>query len=143
MPTINIYLTFDGNCKEAFDFYKSAFGGEFSSVNLFSEMPPQEGMPPLSEEMKNRIMHVSLPISEETVLMGSDHGGWGPPVQVGNNFSISINPDSKEEADKIFNALAAGGQVSMPLNNTFWGAYFGSLTDQYGVNWMVNLELSE
>ena len=116
MTTINIYLTFRETCKEAFDFYKSVFGGEFSALNTFGEMPPQEGMPPITEEMKDRIMHVSLPISTETLLMGSDSGGdWSPDLKEGNNFSISVNTDSTEETTRVFNALAEGGQITMPL----------------------------
>lgn len=138
MPTINVYLTFNGNCRKAFEFYKSVFGGEFQNLSTFGEMPPQEGMPPIAEEMKNNLMHVSLPISDETVLMGSDTGGWGPELNVGNNFSISVNADSNEESDKIFNALSAGGTITMPLANTFWGSYFGMLTDKFGINWMVS-----
>ena len=92
----------NGNCEAAFNFYKSAFGRAFKDLNRFGEMPPQEGMPPLSEEMKNRIMHVSLPISTETILMGSDTiPGMGPDITAGNNFSISIGVNSKEEADKL------------------------------------------
>lgn len=137
--TVNIYLTFNGNCKAAFDFYKTVFGGEFSDYNTFGEMPPQESMPNLLESDKNKIMHVCLPISKETMLMGSDTiGGWGPPFQAGNNFSISVNTGSKENANKIFQALAVSGKITMPLEKTFWGAYFGMLTDKFGVNWMVN-----
>ena len=142
MTTVNIYLTFDGNCKEAFEYYKSIFGGEFQSESTFGEMPPQEGMPPITDDYKDRIMHVSLPISSETILMGSDKGGgWGPDLTIGNNFSISVNPASKEEADRIFGGLSEGGTVTMPLAATFWGAYFGMLTDKFGINWMVNFEL--
>jgi len=143
MTTVNVYLTFDGNCKEAFEFYKSVFGGEFRNLSTFGEMPPQEGMPPISDDYKDKIMHVSLPISTETILMGSDKGGgWGPDLTIGNNFSISVDPSSKEEADRIFNALGAGGIVTMPLEATFWDAYFGMLTDRFGINWMVNYVLS-
>ena len=142
MATVNAYLTFDGNCEAAFNFYKTAFGGNFREFSRFGEMPPQDGMPPLSEEMGNRIMHVSLPISAETILMGSDIiPGMSPKITAGNNFSISLGVDSKEEADKIFAALSAGGNVTMPLDVTFWGAYFGMWTDQFGINWMVNYDL--
>jgi PhnB protein len=142
MPTVNIYLTFNGNCKEAFDFYKSIFGGEFPYSGTFGEMPPQEGMQPIPEEMKNKIMHISLPISKETMLMGSDTGGeWAKKITFGNNFSISVNTKDKEDATKIFNALSEGGTVTMPLEDTFWQSYFGMLTDQFGINWMVNCEL--
>jgi len=138
MTTVNVYITFDGNCMEAFDFYKSVFGGEYLSVNTFGEMPPQEGMPELSDEEKGKIMHVSLPIGGETILMASDRGSWGPDVVVGNNFSISISPANREEADRLFNGLSAGGKVTMPIGDMFWGAYFGSFTDKFGINWMVN-----
>ena len=142
MATVNTYLTFEGNCEEAFNFYKAAFGGDFKDINRFGEIPPREGMPPLPEEMKNRIMHVSLPISAETILMGSDTmPGMGPDISVGNNFSISIGVNSKEEADTLCAALSNGGKVTMPLEVTFWNAYFGMWTDKFGINWMVNYDL--
>ncbi len=138
MTTINIYLTFNGNCEEAFNFYKSVFGGEFPYVGRFKEMPADAGKG-VSDDEGNRIMHISLPISPETVLMGSDTGGeWASSYKQGNNFSISINADSKESADKIFNDLSAGGTVTMPMGNTFWGDYFGMLTDKFGINWMMS-----
>ena len=140
MATINAYLTFDGTCEEAFNFYKSVFGGDFPMVGKFGDMPPQEGMPPISDEVKKRIMHMSLPISAETVLMGSDTMPGIHDHQVGNNISLSINTDSREEADRVFNGLSAGGKVSMPLADTFWGAYFGMWTDKFGINWMVNYD---
>ncbi|MEZ4688164.1 MAG: VOC family protein [Bacteroidia bacterium] len=140
MSTVNIYLSFLGNCQEAFDFYKSVFGGEFSMVNRYSEMPPQEGMHAVPDEMKDYILHISLPISAETVLMGSDTGGpWAADWTQGNNFTISVLPDSKEDGERIFNALAEGGVVTMPYSYSFWGAWFGSLKDKFGINWMVNL----
>ncbi|MHA3047836.1 VOC family protein [Riemerella anatipestifer] len=140
MTTVNIYLNFNGNCEEAFNFYKSVFGGEFTYVGRFGDMPPQEGMPPMSEVDKNKIMHIGLPIGN-TVLMGSDTGGeWAPPFQQGNNFSINITPESKTAADKLFNGLSAGGKVTMPMADTFWGAYFGMFTDKFGINWMINFE---
>lgn len=144
MATVNVYLTFDGNCREAFEFYKSVFGGDFQYVGTFGEMPPQEGQPPMPEEMKSRIMHISLPISEETALMGSDTGGeWANDLKQGNNFSISVNATSTEEADRIFEALCEGGNITMPIEKTFWESYFGMLTDRFGVNWMVSCELAE
>lgn len=144
MTTVNIYLTFNGNCREAFEFYKTALGGDFSYVGTFAEMPPQEGMPELSDSEKDKIMHISLPISEETVLMGSDTSeAFGPEVKFGNNFSISVNTDSNEEADEIFNQLSEGGKVTMAMEKTFWSDYFGMLTDKYGVNWMVNVDKGE
>jgi PhnB protein len=138
MATVNVYLNFDGNCEEAFDFYKSVFGGEYPYIGRFSDMPPGEhGSVPA--EHANRIMHVSLPISKETMLMGSDTGGeWASSYTQGNNFSISINAATKEEADKLFAGLSAGGQVTMPQAATFWGDYFGMFTDKFGIAWMVS-----
>jgi len=109
MTTVSIYLTFNGNCREAFEFYKSVLGGEFPYVGTFGEMPPQEGMPPIPEDQKDRIMHVSLPISKETQLMGSDTiDGFGPAVTPGDNFAIIISPDSMPKADRIFKELSEG-----------------------------------
>ncbi len=137
MATTNTYLNFNGNCEEAFNFYKSVFGGEFAYIGRFGEMPESEEYK-VPEADKNKVMHVSLPIGT-SILMGSDCGEeWAPTFKQGNNFSVSITADSKEETDKIFNALSAGGQITMPLNNTFWGDYFGMLTDKFGVNWMVS-----
>jgi PhnB protein len=141
MTTVNIYLTFLGNCEEAFNFYQSVFGGEFSVINRFKEMPPQEGMPSLPPEMAEKIMHVSLPISKETILMGSDTGGdWGKHIVMGNNFSISVGGKDIEEGKRIFEGLSAGGKITMPYAETFWGAMFGSCTDKFGVNWMINID---
>ena len=141
MATVNVYLTFNGNCEEAFNFYKSVFGGEFPYIGRFGDMPPSEDGKQVSEEEKNKIMHVSLPISRETMLMGSDVGGeWSSNFKEGNNFSLSLNANSREEAEKLFNALSEGGMVKMPLEDTFWGAYFGMWTDKFGINWMVNYD---
>jgi PhnB protein len=107
-------------------------------IGRFKDMPPSEGQQ-LSPEDGEKIMHVSLPISKETMIMGSDTGGdWAPTYTQGNNFSVSINADSKEEADKLFNGLSAGGKVTMPLADTFWGDYFGMFLDKYGINWMMS-----
>ncbi len=142
MTTLSIYLNFDGNCEEAFTFYKSVFGGEYATLSRFSEMPPQATAEPIPESLGNKIMHVSLPISKETVLMGSDVGGeWSNGFVAGNNFTISVNADNKEEVIRIFNALATDGKITMPLADTFWESYFGMLTDKFGINWMVNCEL--
>lgn len=138
MAIVNVYLTFNGNCEEAFGFYRSVFGGDFGYVGRYKDMPPQEGKP-VDPKDADKIMHVSLPISKETMLMGSDTGGeWASNFSEGNNFSISIGADSKAEADKLFNGLSAGGRVTMPMNQTFWGDYFGMFTDKFGINWMVS-----
>lgn len=140
MTTLNVYLTFKGNCEEAFNFYKSVFGGEFTAVSRFSEMPPRENVM-VSEEEGNKLMHISLSISESTVLMGSDTGGeWAEKTIIGNNFSLSINTDSKDEADRLFNELSAGGQTTMPMGQTFWGSYFGMFTDKFDINWMISFD---
>ncbi|MBX2844036.1 MAG: VOC family protein [Flammeovirgaceae bacterium] len=139
MTTINPYLTFNGNCEEAFNLYKAVFGGEFTYIGRYGEMPPQAGMPDISEEQKNKIMHISLPISKETILMGSDPGGgWAADYKEGTNFSISINTDNIKEADRLFSGLSNEGKVFMPMNKTFWGSYFGMLTDKFGINWMIS-----
>jgi len=139
MTLVNVYLTFNGNCEEAFNFYRSVFGGEFTYIGRFKDMPPGEGAKPMAEVDGNRIMHVSLPISKETSLMGSDTGGeWASSYSKGNNFSISISTDSKAEADRLFNGLSSGGTVTMPMDKTFWGDYFGMFTDKFDVSWMVS-----
>ena len=136
--SLNTYLTFGGNCREAFEFYRSVFGGEFTSFQTFADAPPDMGVP---EAEKDRVMHVSLPIGS-SVLMGSDSAsGFGPPLVVGNNFSIAVEATSKAHCDEMFAGLSAGGTVLMPLQETFWGAYYGLWTDRFGINWMANYTL--
>ena len=128
------YLRFDGNCREAFEFYRACLGGEFASALRFREGPADMGVP---EESLDRVMHISLPLGS-SVLMGSDIvQGFGPPTKFGNNFSVSLVADSREDADRIFDALSDGGTVTMPMQDMFWGSYFGSFEDRYGVNWMI------
>lgn len=143
MASVNPYLTFNGNCEEAFNFYKSVFGGEFPYLGRYKEMPPMDGKTvPASEGEK--IMHVSLPISKETSIMGSDSSdAFGHATVIGNNFSISIYADSRAEADKLYAGLSAGGKQTMPMNETFWGSYFGMFTDKFGINWMVSHDKKE
>lgn len=143
MATVNVDLVFNGNCKEAFDFYKSVFGGEFSYLGKYKEMPVKDGQSFTAEDGE-KIMHVSLPISKETSLMGNDYlVAFGNKTVFGNNFSLSINTESMEEADKLFAALSGGGKVGMPMQDTFWNAYFGMLTDKFNINWMVSFEKSQ
>ncbi len=143
MTTINPYLIFDGNCEEAFQLYKAVFGGEFTFIGRFKDMPSDPNRP-LSPEIRERIMHISLPISSETNLFGSDSSeAFGHSTIIGNNFSISINVDSVDKAKRIFNGLSEGGKVKMPLEKTFWEAYFGMLEDKFGINWQVSHELKE
>ena len=137
MTKLNTYLNFAGNAEEAFNFYKSVFGGEFTSVVRFKDMPMEGVKIPKADE--NRIMHIALPIGKDDVLMASDVlEGFGHKRVIGNNVSISVFPDSKEEADRIFNGLSSGGSIEMPIADQMWGDYCGSLKDKYGVMWMVN-----
>lgn len=133
MAKLNPYLNFDGTCEEAFNFYKSIFGGEFlGEVHKMKDIPNME----IPEEAKDRVMHVGLPIGGD-ILMGSDIFP-GQPFVAGNNNYISIFPDSREEADRLFARLSADGEVEMPMEDQFWGDYFGSLKDKFGVCWMIN-----
>ncbi len=142
MATTNTYLNFNGTCEEAFNFYKSVFGGEFTYIGRFDEMPESEDYKVPEADM-NKIMHVSLPIGT-SILMGCDTGGdWATTFVQGNNFSVSITPESKQEADTLFTALSEGGQITVPIHSTFWGAYFGMFTDKFGINWMVNFEQNQ
>jgi PhnB protein len=140
MARVSTYLNFTNQAEAAFNFYKSVFGTEFEGgINRFGDMPPQDGMPPLSDETKNLVLHVSLPITGGFMLMGSDAPEqMGFKVNMGNNVYINLEPDTKEEADRLFHALSAGGAVEMPMADMFWGAYFGSFTDKFGIKWMVN-----
>jgi len=140
MITINPYLSFNGNCEEAFEFYKSVFGGQFPYVARFKDMPAGSGHQ-LSGEDSQKIMHMSLPISKETVLMGADSlKTFGQTATFGDNLSLMVSAENREEVDEIFGKLAAGGKVVMPLEVTFWGDYFGMLVDKFGINWMINCQ---
>lgn len=137
MTQINPYLSFKNTCEEAFNLYKSVFGGEFQMVVRMTDM--EMGVP-IPEGAENLIMHVSFPIGG-SVLMGSDcPEGFGPPLQVGNNFSVSISADGKDEADRIYKELSEGGTQTMPMDNAPWGSYFGMLTDKFGINWMISFD---
>lgn len=137
MAFLNSYLNFNGNTEAAFNFYKSVFGGEFSALQRFSDVPSDIPMP---EGEGNLIMHVALPIGQGCTLMGSDRPSSFGPGTAGDLFHISIQADTKEEATRLFNGLADGGQITMPLEDAFWGAHFGMLKDRFGVQWMVNYE---
>ena len=140
MARTSTYLNFPRNTEEVFNFYKSVFGGEFvGGINRMGEVPPQEGQPPMAEADKNLVMHVALPILGGHMLMGTDAPeSMGFAVNFGNNMYINLEPDAKEETDRLFKALSAGGQIGMQLQDMFWGDYFGSCTDKYGVQWMFN-----
>ncbi|QYO66802.1 VOC family protein [Leptolyngbya sp. 7M] len=138
MPRLDPYLNFAGNTEEAFEFYRSVFGGEFTAVMRFGEMPGCDEMQ-LKEEEKGKIMHISLPVGNAILMATDSLESMGQKLEVGNNTHLSFSPDSREEADRVFAALADGGKVNMPLQDMFWGDYWGSLTDKFGVNWMVNV----
>jgi PhnB protein len=141
MARVSTYLNFPRNTQEAFNFYKSVFGGEFSGggVAHFRDIPPSEGMPPIAEEDKGLIMHIELPILGGYLLMGTDAPeSMGFKVNYGNNVYISLEPDSKAEVKRLFDALSAGDKITMDLQDMFWGAYYGSCTDKFGVQWMFN-----
>jgi PhnB protein len=138
MLSINPYLNFPGTTEEAFNFYKSAFGSEFAVLQRFKDV---QGSGNMSPEDEGKIMHVALPIGNGNILMGTDAlESMGQKLTEGDNFSISISTGSEAEADKIFAALSAGGKVEMPLEKTFWGAYFGMFKDKFGIQWMVNYD---
>lgn len=134
--TVNTYLNFNGNTEGAFNFYKSVFGGEFLTLQRFGTTPGCEEMP---ETDKDKIMHIALPIGTN-ILMGTDVPKTMEQVVNGTSISISISADSEDQATKIFNGLAEGGKIAMPLQKMFWGALYGMLTDQFGIQWMVNYE---
>lgn len=138
--TLYTYLFFDGNCGEAFDFYKSVFGGDFISNASFGEGPPELGA---AEDEKDRVMHVSFPIGSG-VLMGSDVSrNHGPAPTPGDNFAISVAPESREQCDEYLAKLSEDGEVIMPMEDAFWGAYFGMCRDKFGIKWMINFETAQ
>ena len=137
MTRLHSYLNFAGNAEEAFNFYKSVFGGEFSSLVRFKDLP-MEGVS-IPEEDQDKIMHIALPIGEDDILMASDTlRSLGQELVPGNNAYISVHPSSREEADRIFSALSARGEIEMPIADQAWGDYYGSLRDEFGVQWMLN-----
>ncbi len=141
MARVSTYLNFPRNAEEAFNFYKSIFGGEFTSGGIarFRDIPPTEGMPPIADEDKNLVMHIELPILGGHLLMATDAPeSMGFKVNHGNNVHINLEPDTKVETKRLFDALSAGGTVTMELQDMFWGAYYGSCTDKYGIQWMFN-----
>ena len=135
---VHSYLNFADKTEQAFRFYEKVLGGKLSEFYRFGAMP-QDGSFELTPEQKSLVMHVGLELPGGQMIMGSDMlPGMGPKRVEGNNYSISVHPDTRQEADRIFNALAEGGSVTMPIADQFWGDYFGSLTDRFRVNWMVN-----
>jgi PhnB protein len=133
MAALDPYLFFDGKCEEAFEFYRTVFGGEFQMKSRYKEMPDV----PCPDADKEKIMHIALPIKNGSFLMGSDSPS-NIPLSFGNNFSVSVTTQSEDEANKLFKNLSSGGSINMPLQKTFWNAYFGMCTDKFGVNWMIS-----
>jgi PhnB protein len=141
MATINPYLNFDGSTEEAFNFYKSVFGGDFIALMRWKDAPEADKIP---ADDREKIMHVSLPIGQGNILMATDAcESMGQGLTVGNNFYICIGVETKEEAEKLFNGLSAGGKIEMPLQDMFWGAYFGMFTDKFGIQWMVSYDYNQ
>lgn len=141
MARVSTYLNFPRNTEEAFNFYKSVFGGEFGSggISRMGDIPSSEGTPPIAEEDKNLVMHVELPVLAGHLLMGTDAPeSMGFSINYGNNVHISLEPDTRAETKRLFDALSAGGKVTMELQDMFWGSYYGSCTDKFGVQWMFN-----
>lgn len=145
MIRVSTYLNFSRNTMEAFNFYKSVFGGNFSGdIVHFGDIKPSEGMPKIAEGDKNLIMHIELPIIAGHVLMGTDAPeSMGFTLNKGNNVSIIIDLDNRKETEILFKKLSDGGMITMPLQDMFWGAYYGSCTDKFGVQWIVNCAKKE
>ncbi|MDH3499648.1 MAG: VOC family protein [Acidimicrobiia bacterium] len=139
MMQVNPYLNFSGNCEEAFEFYKSVFGGELY-ISRFSEIPSDDSAPQIDG---NLIMHVSMPIGDGQVLMGSDRPDVMGATTAGDNVMVIVSPDRTDDAKRIFDALSDGGTVTMQFERTFWGADFGMLTDKFDINWMVNFDANQ
>ena len=137
---VTTYLNFPGNTEEAFRFYKSVFKTDFiNGIQRFEDIPAEAGNPPVADAIKKMVLHVELPILGGHILMGTDAPKeMGFTLTSGNNMHICLEPDTREEAKRLFDELSAGGQVSMPLADMFFGAYFGEFKDQFGMNWMIN-----
>ena len=140
MATINPYLNFNGNTEEAFNFYKSVLGGEFLMLQRFKEIPGNDAIP---AEVGEKIMHISLPIGNNILMATDALESMGHPLTQGNNFSVSINVDSEQEADQLYKGLSEGGIETLPLRKEFWGDYFGMLTDKFGIQWMISYSYNQ
>ena len=140
MASVSVYLNFRDSCEAAFHFYREVFGGEFNGpIHHMGEAPPMPGGPALAAADADLVMHVELPILGGHVLMGTDAPeSMGFKLTQGNNVHLNLEPDTRAETERLFAALGQGGQVQMPLQEMFWGGYFGSLTDRFGICWMFN-----
>lgn len=138
MAAVNPYLSFNGNCEAAFNFYKDVFGGEFTYLGRLKDKPTEQ---PIPDAEKEKIIHMSLPIGGGTILMGSDTSEiFGVTTKFGDNISLSVNTDSEQEAHRIFDQLSVDGNIIVPLEKAFWGSLYGYFTDKFGVLWMINYE---
>jgi PhnB protein len=138
MATINPHINFNGNAEEAFTFYKSVFGGEFAKIMRFKDLASADF--PIPENEANKIMHIALPIGKNMLMANDVPESMGPTNENENRSKIAINAESKEEADKLFNGLSAGGQIEGPIGDSPWGTYFGCFRDKYGIEWMVDFD---
>ena len=138
MTKLNCYLNFQDNAEDAFNFYKSVFGGEFAGIMRFKDVTDFPGKEKLNEEDLNKIMYIALPIGDNMLMATDMLESQGQKLKTGNDVTLSVHPDSKKEADRVYNELSAGGKAHMPMADMFWGDYWGMLTDKFGVNWMVN-----
>lgn len=138
MASINPHINFNGNAEEAFNFYKSVFGGEFAKIIRFKDLASAEF--PIAEHEANKIMHIALPIGKSILMANDVPEMLGRTNENENRSKIVINAESKEEADKLFNGLSAGGQIEMPVSDSLWGSYFGMFRDKYGIEWMVEYD---
>lgn len=137
MITINPYIYFDGNCEEAFNFYESVFRKEISHISKYKDVPKSERN--IFQESDEKVMHVTLPLSKETMLNGSDNSLAYKETIKYKTFSLIVHADSKEEVDRLFDELSRNGQIIVPVDFTFWGAYYGQCIDQFGINWKITL----
>ncbi len=136
--TVSVYLTFNGQCRKAFEFYRTVFGGEFLSIVTYDEMPSDVDLE-VTDEDKLRIMHCSLPIKDD-MIMGSDTVSAGPQVETGSNFSVYLDLDTVQEVDDKLALLTEGGRVTLPAHQTFWGSYFAMCQDSFGISWMLSCD---
>ncbi len=140
MAIINPYINFNGNAEEAFNFYKSVFGGEFAIITRFKDMPSPDH--PFSEKEADKIMHIALPIGNNVLMANDVPESMGRVNENENRSKISVNAQTREEADKLFYGLSAGGTIECPINDSPWGSYFGMFRDKYGIEWMVDFDPS-
>ena len=138
MASINPHINFNGNAEEAFNFYKSVFGGEFAKIMRFKDLASAEF--PVAEHQANKIMHIALPIGKSILMANDVPEILGRTNENENRSKIVISAESKEEANKLFNELSVGGQIEMPISDSPWGSYFGMFRDKYGIEWMVDFD---